>query len=150
MSWKTLSFLEANSPCQDVGCNSLWGGRGECVSLFHNKWSSIESKYNVSVHPKEITDKILCQPSNMAYKDINRDCCRCFYKPDIPPTKCTDNGCGAKGGLCVNLLDADLTKPDLFPRNTVDLDQRLEEGLCHKPNERHCCDCYLMKNATTN
>merc|ERR1712029_48177 len=109
-----LVASDANSPCQDIGCNSLWGGKGECVDLFHNKWSSIESKYNVSVNPKEITDKMLCQPSNMAYKDPNRDCCRCFYKLDIPQPKCSDNGCAAKGGLCVNLWMPTLQSPTSF------------------------------------
>merc|ERR1719495_1587848 len=109
---KTCGACTDVSTCQDEGCSGLWGGHGTCVDLYHNKWSWIESNYNVSVDPKEITDKTLCKPSEKAYKDPNRDCCRCFYSP--APPQCSDNGCKARGGLCVNLLNANLTRANIF------------------------------------
>ena len=145
-----------------MGCNDLWAGdenwEGVCVDLYHNRWSKIEDTYDVSVDAKKVAEdmgyanKTLCQPSKSAYKDPNRDCCRCFRKctgSDCTPQTCSDNGCEAQGGACVNLLDADLTSADKGPRSKVDLDQRLADGLCQKPNKRHCCDCYLRKNNTT-
>jgi len=140
-------FTEGATPtCLDNGCYDLWGGFGTCVDLHHNKWSWIADNFNISIDSNKVPgyeNKKLCTPSPEAYEDPNRDCCRCFYDPKPP---CSDNGCEAQGGLCVNLIDADLRFPNIWPRNTVDLDKRLEEGLCHKPQEPHCCDCYQLKD----
>merc|ERR1719495_2303670 len=103
--------------CLNVGCNDLWAGdenwEGVCVDLYHNRWSKIEDTYDVSVDAKKVAEdmgyanKTLCQPSKSAYKDPNRDCCRCFRKekictgPDCTPQTCSDNGCEAQGGACV-------------------------------------------------
>merc|ERR1719450_304228 len=154
----------ADDKCLNVACSELWEDddeyEGVCVDLYHNRWSNIEDTYDVSVDAKKVAanmgygNKTLCKPSATAYQDPNRDCCRCFRKPKVcegsgcEPLSCSDNGCQAQGGQCVNLLDADLTDPTKGPRGIVDLDERLADGLCHKPNKKHCCDCYLRKNET--
>jgi len=133
----------------DFGCRDLWGdGTAECVDMFHNSMSWIELNFNLSSDASQvvgINGSQLCKAAPGAYQDPNRDCCRCFRFMEKPPKPCSDQGCNANGGVCLNIVDADLTDASKFPRNTVNLDNRLEEGLCHKPSERHCCDCYEVK-----
>ena len=123
--------------CKDTGCGNLWDGQGKCVNMTSMSYSGLNSVYDLSSDTDDIkNDMTLCSSTNS-----DKDCCRCFrQKP------CADNGCEDRGGRCVDILRANLKDEDVFPRNTVDLDDKIEgEGLCRGSKKEKCCECFRLK-----
>ena len=123
--------------CKDTGCGGLWAGQGKCVNMTKMSYSEIESAYDLSSDTDDIKDdRTLCSST-----DSDKECCRCLrQKP------CADNGCEDRGGRCVDILRANLKDENVFPRNTVDLDDKIEgEGLCRGSKSEMCCECYRLK-----
>jgi len=137
----TTSTTNPKPMCIDRGCSDQFNGRGKCVDFHHNKWSWIEANYNISESTP--SDNQYCMPSRGLYPDPARDCCFCLPELEPPQRQCSDQGCEAKGGKCVNLLESSFN----IASQMVDLNQRFnEDGLCYlKPNKKHCCDCYRLK-----
>ena len=59
-----------------------------------------------------------------------------------------DEGCVASGGMCVDILRANLIDKNAFPLNTVNLDSKIEgangTALCKGSESEKCCECYKV------
>ena len=59
-----------------------------------------------------------------------------------------DEGCIASGGMCVDILRANLKDKNAFPLNTVNLDRKIEGAnglaLCRGSESEKCCECYKL------
>ena len=133
-----------DAKCEDTGCETHYGGLGQCVNMTGTPWTNVKINYDLTaVQPTNNAD--LCRSSG-----ADKDCCRCLkrYSP------CEDNGCVTAGGICVDMLTADLGDQNVFPRSQVDLDTRIDgpggTNLCLgsstvTPTVAKCCECYKRK-----
>ena len=62
-------------------------------------------------------------------------------KNNLGAKTCPDKGCMRQGGFCVDMKKVSLKSKNSFPRNSVNLDKRIEGDLCAKDQEG-CCQCY--------
>jgi len=134
--------------CLDQGCSQRLRGYGECVNVTSMPWSEVTANYRWSGS----YNNRYCKSPNPNEKN----CCVCMERQ-----KCTDTGCEAKGGLCVNLRGEiggqNYGSSTYYIRNKVDLNNKINEtGLCHtnmpspvtSSTVQPCCECYAKKNNT--
>ena len=86
----------------------------------------------------------MCAPAD---PKSDKDCCLCLRKKP-----CVDKGCIGKGGVCVDMKNAQLGSPGRGIRSEVDLDSPLGDDLCaNDPSStdigqnKQCCTCYKKK-----
>ena len=130
--------------CEDTGCGRLWNGHGQCVNMTKMTYSHLSTSYDLEADTDAIkNDRSLCKSP-----DNDKQCCRCFKK-----RPCMDEGCDSKGGMCVDMMRANLTDKNIFPLNAVDLDQKIRDNngtkLCKGAmGSEKCCECYMKLGAT--
>jgi len=133
------------SGCKDNGCGRFWQarqGKGECVNITSVAFSKIEAEYDLRYSGSYYNKR--CAPAD---PKSDKDCCLCLRKKP-----CVDKGCIGKGGMCVDMKNAQLGNANYGPRSEVDLDSPLGDDLCANDQEmtssaraKQCCTCYKKK-----
>jgi len=139
--WKSEIVIPPVSGCKDKGCGSLWQGKGECVNVTSVAFSKIEAEYDLRYSNAYYNKR--CAPAD---PKSDKDCCLCMKKKP-----CVDKGCIGKGGMCVDMKNAQLGNANYGVRSEVDLDSPLGDDLCaNDPSStsrvaKQCCTCYKKK-----
>ena len=139
MFTETRNDVPLQAKCEDTGCGKLWSGHGQCVNMTDNTYSQLKASYDLEYDNSTISnDRSLCKSTAST-----SECCRCFKKKS-----CMDEGCIASGGMCVDILRANLKDKNAFPLNTVNLDRKIEgangTALCRGSESEKCCECYKL------
>ena len=130
--------------CEDTGCGRLWNGHGQCVNMTKMTYSHLSASYDMEADTDAIkNDRSLCKSP-----ESDKECCRCFKK-----RPCMDEGCDSKGGMCVDMMRANLKDKNVFPLNSVNLDVKIQDingtKLCKGAmGSEKCCECYRKLEAT--
>merc|ERR1711973_1075899 len=145
--WKPEIVIPPVSGCKDNRCGRFWQarqGKGECVNVTSVAFSKIEAEYDLRYSGSWLNKK--CAPAD---PKSDKDCCLCLRK-----RPCVDRGCIEKGGMCVDMKNAQLgpSSADYGVRSEVDLDSPLGDDLCANDREmttagppKQCCTCYRKK-----
>ena len=138
-------FFPQEQKCEDTGCGKLWNGHGQCVNMTETTYSHLSTSYDLEADTDAIkNDRSLCKSSSN-----DKECCRCFKKKP-----CSDEGCDSQGGMCVDMMRANLKDKSVFPLNSVDLDIKIEgtngTRLCKGAmGSEKCCECYMKLGVTS-
>ena len=100
-------------------------------------WSIADAKYDLTYFNPWYNKR--CRASSG-----DKDCCLCLRK-----RPCKDEGCYARGGMCVDIKNTHTMSFNFFPRHFVNLGERIPgDDLCKDTSAtggKKCCECFKRK-----